>query len=314
MRMKIYQIDSNRDELHLMFRNSNKVDHIDPIHYMKVFDAEADVKDLEDAFSLFNSTCPHPLYFGRSMSVSDVVVTEEGAFFCDSFGWKPIRFDESLVFSNDLIKVLFVQPHKEPYAAEIPDTLQAKQQAVGGYIEFIYNPDDTALVGDDEAKIKGKEGNRYLDGGGIIAGDFLVVGLNGDGCRSLTEEEIEKYSKKYREAPSIPQEDTDADVGFAMYSLSSGNDLHRELDAIDLAVRLNEFGYNHDTYDYLDTVDDPETFIDKLRQDLLTGRSEIIRSIRDYLQGVIEEERYCAKEASKLLSELTNFEKTAKAE
>ncbi len=219
MRMRLYQIDPKRDDLRVKFRSFKEINEVDPRIYKKVFDAEIDVKHLEGAFSLFNTVEPHPLYFGHAMSVSDVAVTEQGAFYCDTAGFKPIRFDESQVPREDLITVLFVRPHEEPYVAEIPDTLQAKQQAVGGYIEFVYNPDDTALVGDEEAKIKCKEGNRYLDGGGVIAGDFLVVGLTEEGCRSLTEEEIEKYSEKYREAPDISQEEAEADVGFTMISM-----------------------------------------------------------------------------------------------
>ena len=110
-----------------------------------------------------------------------------------------------------------MQPHKKPFVAEIPDTLKAKQNAVGGLIEFVYNTDETALVCDEEAKLKCKEGNRYLDGGGIIAGNFLVVGLGEEDCRSLTDEEIQKYLDKYSEAPEITDEETAADVGFKFY-------------------------------------------------------------------------------------------------
>ena len=214
MKMKIYQIDPKRDNLRVKFRSFKEIDEVDPRIYKKVFDAEIDVKHLEGAFSLLNTVEPHPLYFGHAMSVSDVAITEQGAFYCDKAGFKPIVFDENQVSKGDMIKVLFVRPHEEPYVAEIPDTLQAKQQAVGGYIEYVYNPDDTALVCDEEAKIKCKEGNRYLDGGGVVAGDFLVVGMTEDGCRSLTNEEIEKYMNKYEEAPDISPEETEADVGF----------------------------------------------------------------------------------------------------
>ena len=144
----------------------------------------------------------------------DSVVTENGAFYCDSYGFKPVEFDESQADVSDMIKVLYVQPHEKPYEAEIPNTLEAKQKAVGGLIEFVYNTDETALVCDEEAKLKCKEGNRYLDGGGIIAGNFLVVGLGEEDCRSLTDEEIQKYMNKFAEAPNIDDEETAADVGF----------------------------------------------------------------------------------------------------
>lgn len=215
MRLKIYQINADKDPDNLRYQSFKNIDKVDPSMYYKAFDARVDVKDLEAAFIRFNNG-GHPLHNGRSMSVSDVVVTDEGAFYCDTFGFKGIEFDESKVDTSGLIKVLFVEPHKDPYEAEIPDTLEAKQKAVGGYIEYIYNNDDTALVGDEEAKLKGKVGNRYLDGGGVIAGNFLVVGLGEEDCRSLTPDEVERYTEKYSDPPEISQEETDADVGFSM--------------------------------------------------------------------------------------------------
>jgi len=214
MRLRIYQIDPDKDQNRVKFRPYKDVDEVDPSIYKKVFDAEADVEHLEGAFYLFNNADPHPLFYGHSMAMSDMVVTDEGSFYCDSIGFQKIDFDESKVDTSDFIKVLFVEPHKSPYVAEIPDTLEAKQQAVGGLIEFIYNTDETALIGDEESKLTGKEGNRYLDGGGIIAGNFLVVGLGEENCRSLTDEEVEKYMQKYSNAPDISSEETAADVGF----------------------------------------------------------------------------------------------------
>ena len=216
MRFRLYQIDRDKDSGRKRFEPLDQIENIDPSIYRKVFDAETNVTDLEDAYATFNIE-GHPLLNGHSMSVSDVIVNDEGAFYVDSSGFRNIEFDESKADSSNQIRVLFVQPHEKPFVAEIPDTLKAKQNAVGGLIEFVYNTDETALVCDEEAKLKNKEGNRYLDGGGIIAGNFLVVGLGEEDCRSLTDEEIQKYLDKYSEAPEITDEETSADVGFKFY-------------------------------------------------------------------------------------------------
>lgn len=213
MRLKIYQIDPDKDPERVRFEPLDRVGTVDSAMYRKVFDAEADVKGLEDAFILFNNK-GHPLHNGRAMAVSDVVVTDKGAFYCDTFGFKPVEFDESKADMTNLIKILYVPVHEKPYEAEIPNTLAAKQKAVGGLIEFVFNPDDTTIVCDEEAKLKNKDGNRYLDGGGIIAGNFFVEGNGEENCRSLTDEEIQKYKEKYAEAPDISPEETAADVGF----------------------------------------------------------------------------------------------------
>ena len=39
-------------------------------------------------------------------------------------------------------------------------------------------------------------------------------------CRSLTDEEIQKYKEKYSEAPDIDDEETAADVGFKFFGFN----------------------------------------------------------------------------------------------
>lgn len=101
------------------------------------------------------------------------------------------------------ISVLRVRPHKLPDRVTFPNTLEALQLAVGGYIQAIYPFDDpVAIVCDEEAKLTGKELNRALcyangDPYDIITGDFLVVGLTEDDFGSLTEELMEKYYKLF---------------------------------------------------------------------------------------------------------------------
>ncbi len=217
MRLKIYQIDPVLDMTGAMFRPMDFVDKVDPAIYRKVFDSELEADDLDDIYRIFN-TKMHPLHNGRSMSRSDILVTDEGAFYVDSVGFKKINFDESKVNTQDLIRVLYVEPLKEPVEAFIPDTLDAKQHAVGGLIEFAYIADDAAIVCDEEGKLKGKEGNRYLDTGDVIAGPFLIVGLTEDSCRSLTREEVSMYKAKFMDAPDISPAEAQAQAGFGYMS------------------------------------------------------------------------------------------------
>ena len=150
------------------------------------------------------------------MSISDVVKTEDGAYFCDLVGFKKIDFDESKTTKPDnLLNVVYVEPNKPAYAAEVEHTLEGEQRAVKGMIECIYCHDDnTCVVANEEAKLIGMEGNRrFGDGNSIIAGPFFVVGLQGDGFRSLTEEEQAKYLEKYAEPEQISQEEVEADTG-----------------------------------------------------------------------------------------------------
>ncbi len=51
------------------------------------------------------------------------------------------------------MRVVYVEPHKAPYIADVAHTLEAEQKAVGdGLIEPIDNDDGTCLVGNEESK------------------------------------------------------------------------------------------------------------------------------------------------------------------
>ena len=224
MRVKIYQINSDRDRHLIKFlglesmKKSMGVDSVDSSLYDEVFNAELDTDNLEEIFARFNAE-KHPLHRGHALSVSDVVVTDNGAFFCDSVGFQQIEFDESQTQKpENLMRVLYVEPGKAPYEAEIGNDLRSMQRAVGdGLIEPIYMDDDCVLVGNEESKLRGMQGNRHLDGGGIIAGPFFICGDTGEDFRSLTDEEVDKYMEKYAEPEDISDDETQSDVGFILY-------------------------------------------------------------------------------------------------
>ena len=105
---------------------------------------------------------------------------------------------------QEKLKVLMVEPQKEPYAAEIPAGLKGLQMAVGGYIEAVYPYEDpVALVCNEEGKLLGLDLNRALrDENGhiydVLAGTFLVVGLGDEAFASLPDDLMEKFEEKFR--------------------------------------------------------------------------------------------------------------------
>jgi len=86
-----------------------------------------------------------------------------------------------------------------------------------GYIEPIYNDDGTCLVGNEEAKLIGMDGNRHLDYGGVLAGPFFVCGTTEEEFCGLTDEQVDKYLEKYHEIEEISPEEVQADTGFVFY-------------------------------------------------------------------------------------------------
>lgn len=187
MRTRIYQINTERDENHLKFLPFQE-SPVDASVYDEVFNAELPTDNLEEVFRRFNMES-HFLFRGHSLSVSDVVVNENGAFFCDAVGFKKIEFDEAKAQKQDnLMRVVYVEPHMPAYEAEIVDTLEGEQKAVGGYIEPVYLSDDICVIG-NESPVRAF-GHRILILFDMIIQIVFIAGLiektNVDGNAKVT--------------------------------------------------------------------------------------------------------------------------------
>lgn len=219
MNINIYQIDTARDSKRICFfgldeiKRLTKSDTLDCTIYDKLFSGEVDCKNLEDVYRMFNTDRPKG-YTGRSLSVSDVVeITDDdnkGFYFCDNVGFEKIDFDNSLckdLSARGSLSVLFIQPKKEPRMVEIPDTLEAMQNLVGGDIEeYMPFEDEVALVLNENGKMLGLPLNRSIyapDGNHIsdvIVGDFFIVKapIDSDKYMSLPKDLAEKYAEKFK--------------------------------------------------------------------------------------------------------------------
>lgn len=104
---------------------------------------------------------------------------------------------------------------------EIPDTLDAMQAVVGGYIEEVtpFN-EPVAIVCNEEGKLNGLPYNRPLvDRNGlpydILCGTFFIAGVQGERFVSLTDEQLGRFKSLYdnlmvvtaeRERPQGPKQ------------------------------------------------------------------------------------------------------------
>lgn len=106
---------------------------------------------------------------------------------------------------EEKIKVIKVEPRKEPEVVMLNNEYKDLSAAVGGLIQVVYPySDKVGLMMNDEGKLLGMEPNRSLkdeDGNiyDVIAGTFYVVGLDEEDFGSLSEELIEKYMKKFKQ-------------------------------------------------------------------------------------------------------------------
>ena len=106
------------------------------------------------------------------------------------------------MMATNKINALLIKPYHLPKVIEVSNTLSEYQKLVHGKIEVCYLPTDNevCLICNEEGKFDGSYVNRDI-GCDIIYGDFLIVGddlENGD-FKSLTKNQIEKYSKRFDE-------------------------------------------------------------------------------------------------------------------
>jgi len=101
------------------------------------------------------------------------------------------------------MKVLVVEPMKPCEAREIPDTLKAMREIVGGNIDATYPfEEQVAVVFNAEGKILDLPYNRPLmDENGlpydIVCGTFFLAGVGAEDFVSLTDDQLQRYKSLY---------------------------------------------------------------------------------------------------------------------
>lgn len=94
------------------------------------------------------------------------------------------------------MKVLIVEPGRNPRAAHISSELSSLQQTVGGYIQAIYPWEDpVAVVCDEEGLLKQAEFNRLIAPEVAIFGTFFICGLGEEDFTDLPDAMIAKYAQ-----------------------------------------------------------------------------------------------------------------------
>lgn len=94
------------------------------------------------------------------------------------------------------IKVIMIEPNKEPYIKEIYNTLEAKQELVGGYIECVSSMfSDTTnydFIVNEEGKLTGLPCNRFIyDKKDIVFGNMIVAKVDIESGDFITIEDSE---------------------------------------------------------------------------------------------------------------------------
>lgn len=98
---------------------------------------------------------------------------------------------------NNKIRILVIEPNKEPYQLKIEHKLENLQQVVGGLIEFVELEHNIDLICNEEGKIYNLEMNRVITND-VICGTFFIAGQHQGETISLSKQQITKYKKIFR--------------------------------------------------------------------------------------------------------------------
>ena len=102
------------------------------------------------------------------------------------------------------IKVVLLEPSKLARPVEIDASLEGMQKTVGGLIEPFYPfEEEVCIVCNEEGKINGMRPNRSVKNDEGIMVDFIfgpafICDCRGESLDSLSDEQINRYSKMFR--------------------------------------------------------------------------------------------------------------------
>lgn len=98
------------------------------------------------------------------------------------------------------MRVVIVEPNKQPYPKDIDNTLEAMQGIVDGYIETLSAGSGFVLVLNEEGKLRDMPVNRTLLGD-YIAGTFFVSKYSKeqpDELESLSDADVDMVVKRFK--------------------------------------------------------------------------------------------------------------------
>ena len=119
--------------------------------------------------------------------------------YLESIGCHDIEVEE---LPEENIRVLVVEPGKDPEVRVVENSLEGIQQIVQGYIECVTLRDkageELVLICNEEGKIRNLQMNVIIpEIDDMIFGTFLIAGTDRDELASLTDEQIFEMNERF---------------------------------------------------------------------------------------------------------------------
>lgn len=91
-KFEIYQVTEDKEREFAFLGYDlliSKYGKVEKSNYKKVYEGELDISNIDEIFEKFNIDIPAD-FTGHSLSVSDVVILDGNAYYCDRFGWQVV--------------------------------------------------------------------------------------------------------------------------------------------------------------------------------------------------------------------------------
>lgn len=110
------------------------------------------------------------------------------------------------------MRCLIVKPGKLPKEIVVENLLEALQDEVEGYVEFVPLSDDAVMIVNEEGKLRGMPVNRWLIGPDgrlcdVIRGNIVIVGVKGENLCGLTDTQAKCFADMFGSAAVSPWRD-----------------------------------------------------------------------------------------------------------
>lgn len=136
---------------------------------------------------------------GQSLGL---IVGEDSFYVIES-----VQNQEKIREADEKIRVLVVEPMKEPKVEYIENTLDDMQRVVGGLIEEIDLNDNTVLVCNEEGKLMNYRQTDMLAEMLLLALFFIAGDDGSEDLVSLTDEQVNEYKERFHELEEIEQQE-----------------------------------------------------------------------------------------------------------
>lgn len=95
---------------------------------------------------------------------------------------------------SEFIRVFVIEMNKTSEERTIPNTLQAMQEIVGGYIEVSRAANGLLIICNEEGRLQGLPENKIIG----FVGTVFICREDGEEFASLTDEDMERLKKIIR--------------------------------------------------------------------------------------------------------------------